>query len=608
MGQVVDLKFTIDGNTSLVPVNWQDLEEVFEYGQNSNQPSVEAESFTFQGDSANYILNHFHPNGMLQPGNILVPLTVNVEYTQQGVTQVLVDDYVLDTMTGVQYNDAWFNNQFSPKEIVCSIRKKIGSDYFLTEIQGLTWGLMLEEGTVTNNDLTTIKTIVAPLYNFTDIVVALLAIYTLQKQLRETITQITKSVQDIIKDISTASAGGITAPIQLAIVIAYKVIVTTLQIASALILLGLLIKLTLDMILLLIPPVLDNKGITLLSGMKVICRRLGYDFNPGVLSGFLNSVAYMPSSAHSEGKSLVKNNLPNWFSNKRGVPNDYDLGYICVDFVELVKKVTNGRVDVEESGTGVPTVYLRNEDDPALFISGSYQHRINPNYTNITNNLPDIPHTRLFSFEIDSSDGYTTEYQNGRLWEVKNISNTGNLPFSKGEYIDFGVSLGARKKDLTVLEKLIANLAGVADDLANVLGGNSNLKQGITAKRTGMLMVTQNNFMNPKLVPIDSNGKMPSNYLNIFSAEAIESKFYINRSIVRGTGQKLILKGVEVPMSLADRDKIKKNGNFQDPYWGNSTFKKVEYNFSKDTAICDITVDNNYIASNTFTEKLYNGS
>ena len=60
-------------------------------------------------------------------------------------------------------------------------------------------------------------------------------------------------------------------------------------------------------------------------------------------------------------------------------------------------------------------------------------------------------------------------------------------------------------------------------------------------------------------------------------------------------------------MSLADREKIKNNGNFEDEYWGLCTFKSVEYQFSKDTAICNITVDNNYIAKNTFTERSYNG-
>ena len=60
-------------------------------------------------------------------------------------------------------------------------------------------------------------------------------------------------------------------------------------------------------------------------------------------------------------------------------------------------------------------------------------------------------------------------------------------------------------------------------------------------------------------------------------------------------------------MSLADRDEVKKNGNFEDVFWGNSTFVKVEYQFSKDTAICDIAVDNNYIAQNTFKEVTYDG-
>ena len=154
---------------------------------------------------------------------------------------------------------------------------------------------------------------------------------------------------------------------------------------------------------------------------------------------------------------------------------------------------------------------------------------------------------------------------------------------------------------------LIVELANVADQVSRALGQNSKIAQSLKANRSGVLQVSQNNFSNAKLVPI-VNGNIPSNYKSILSAQSIEENFYINRSIKRGTGQKIIIRGLEVPMSLADRDKIKENGNFQDDFFGNCTFQKVEYQFSKDTAIADILVDNNYIAENTFEERTYNGA
>jgi hypothetical protein len=604
MEAVIDLKFSINGNKVLVPVNWHDLTEVFEYGQNSNQPSIDSESFTFQGDSAELILKHFHPKGMLQPGNILVPLTVNIEYTQHGNTQRLIDDYVIDTPKGVQLNDAWFNNEFKPKEVVCSIRKKNGSDYFLTEIQGLTWGLLLDQGNVTSSDYTTVKTIVSPMYNFVDIVTALLTIYSLQKQFIDTVDAIKKSVADTTQRIGASSAAGITSPLSLVVSILFVVTKALLEVAAAIALLALSVKISLDLMLLLLPPVLKNKGITLRRGMEVICNRLGYEFSSSIK--LLDQVVSMPSGAHSEGRSLIKDNLPNWFANPRGVPNDYDSGYVCVEYIENIKQLVNGRIDVEENASGKPTVFLRTEGDKSLFKKGGYKHRINPNYSNIEYNLPDIPHTRLISFEVDQSELYTIEHQEGRMWEVKNVSNKGNLPFTSGDYIENKYSLGYRKKNLSIIEIIITELAGVADKVASLLGQNTKLEEKIKGDRLGKLVVSQNNFSNPKFVVV-SGGNIPINYLDVLSAKAIEEKFYVNRSIVRGTGQKLLLVGLEVPMSLADRDEIKKNGNFIDDYWGNSTFKKVEYQFSKDTAICDIEVDNDYIAKNTFKELTYNG-
>ena len=354
MGAVIDLKFTIQGGKVLEPVNWQDLSEVFEYGQNSNQPSIDSESFTFQGDSAQAILDHFHPNGMLKPGNILVPLLINVEYTQFDNTQRLVDDYVIDTPKGIQLNDAWFNGEFKPKEVVCNIRKKNGSDYFLTEVQGLTWGLLLDEGRVSSANYTTVRTVVAPFYNFIDIAFCILTIYSLSKQLKEAIQDLTKSTADSTDRVGEGAVTAYGAGSVFAII--FTVLKKVLEIAAAVAILALLVKVALDTIALLLPPVLKNKGITLRHGMEIICNRLGYDFVSSLT--ILDKVVSMPSGAHSNGKNIIKDNLPSWFGNDRGVPNDYDYGYVCVEYVELIKQITNGRIDVNESKTGRPTVTL----------------------------------------------------------------------------------------------------------------------------------------------------------------------------------------------------------------------------------------------------------
>lgn len=597
---VVDLKFTIDGTKVLEPVEWQDLKEVYEYGQNSNQPAIEAESFTFRGESAQIIYNH------IKSGQILVPLSVSVDYTQQGNTQRLMDDYVIDTTKGVTLNDAWFNNDLNPKEVIVNIRKKDGSDYFLTEIQGLTWSLLVAQGYVSESDFVTVKTVVSPEYNFVDIATAIINIYVLSKQLQDTVSIIKDRIQETIMLFGQASADDVSSPISYGFTIAYQIAVTLIDIALAVVTLALLIKATLDIIAMLVPPTLKNQGITLKRGMEIICERLGYTFSPASNLSILDYATYMPSGnsvgdKNNKVSNFISTNLPQWIPNKRGIPNSYDYGYFAVDFVELVKKLVNGRIDISNG-----VVYLRNEDDQTFFESGSYQHRIQPNYTNIEYNLPEIPHTRLLSYETDMSDTYTSDYQDGRLWEVKNVSKDGNLPFTGGEYINFNVCQGYRRVKTNPIEDAVIFMAGVADTLASLLGQKTKLKEEIQSNRTGVLAVSQNNFSKPKLV-YAQNGNIPSNYLDIIGAEAIENAFYINRSIKRGTGQKIILRGVTVPMSLADRDKIKNNGNFKDDYWGNCTFKSVEYQFSKDTAICDIEVDYDYIATNTFDEVTYNG-
>lgn len=597
MGEVINLKFLIGGNKVLEPTNWQELREVYEFGTESNQPFTAAESFTFQGDSAKAIFDHMHPNGIHEPGNMLVPLVVDLKYSQNGIDSTIVNEYVIDTHQGLTMNNTSFNGGFNPLEIVCNIRKKTDIESVLIELEGLTWGLLLEDGNVSKSDYTDVNTVVVRMYNFLEVVTMLLAIYTLQKQLRDTIDQISKDIAEATDTIGEAAATGVTAGLALVFAIAVEVVKTLVKIAAAVAIAAALVIVVLDAITMLYPPVLKNKGIYFRRAMQIICGRLGYAFESNLT--FLDTVAYMPSGGHSEGKQLVKDNLPAWFGNKRGIPNSYDEGYICSEFVGMLKQLTNSVLDVVDG-----TIWLRHEDDVSFNLQGAYSHRIDPNYTNVTYNLPDLVHTRLLEFPTDSSELYTSEYQEGRLYELKNIVNDGNLSFTKGEYIDFGVCLGHRKTKLSIVEELVTELATLADDLNDVLGVNSSILESVLGKRTGILEVSQNNFNKAKVVVV-SGGKIPKQHLKILSAKAIESNSYYNRSLKRGNGQAILLNAITVPMTKSDSEKIKGNGKFIDPFWGECTFKKVEYQFSKDTAICDIEVKKNYIASGTFKEKTY---
>ena len=136
MGEVINLKFLIGGNKVLEPTNWQELREVYEFGSESNQPFTAAESFTFQGDSAKAIFDHMHPNGIHEPGNMLVPLAVDLEYEQNGTKNVILNEYVIDTHKGLMMNNTSFNGGFNPLEIVCNIRKKTEVESVLTELEG----------------------------------------------------------------------------------------------------------------------------------------------------------------------------------------------------------------------------------------------------------------------------------------------------------------------------------------------------------------------------------------------------------------------------------------------------------------------------------------
>ena len=509
MGQV-SFRCELDGKPFLEPLNWKGLKEVFEYGQNSNQPAIETQEFTFTGDACNYIYDHVMVKKL-----ILKPIRIDVYYTQNDLSVTMLDNYIIDLTAGVNFKNNSFNNSIIPLEVDVKIKKRDGADYFLTEIQAITWNLLKQKGAYSASDLTTIKTVVTPIYNFVDIATAILAIYTLRKQIADIVQQAKQDVIDAAERIA-----GLKDPVAYAAAIAYIIITTAIKIAAYVILVTLLIKMTLDIINLLVPKVLNNKGITFLKGMQVICNFLGYDFVSNIPN--LDKRCYMPSAGFSNGGNIIKDNLPNWYANTRGVPNTNDYGYVVVEFVQVMQDEFNARIDVIDG-----KVYLRNKFDKSLYKKGKFKPRIDLKYQDISPNITEIPHTSFFSYDVDLTDQYTTEYQENRFYEVKNISKYS--PFKTGKFVESNLALGHKKTELAIIEKFMITLVSVSDQLIGLIGKNPNNAQKIKNNKTGILQVSQNNFNKPKIVAI-SNGMIPNNASDLVSARAKYS-FYEGDSI-----------------------------------------------------------------------------
>ncbi|NRA92916.1 MAG: hypothetical protein HRU26_09590, partial [Psychroserpens sp.] len=462
---MISLKFQIEGHNAFAPKEWQDLRELYEFGQISNQPFIDSERFTFIGDAAKIIYEHYNN------GYILRGIPVSLISTQRDQSVDLFKDYIIDLTDNPEFIEPDFNGTFSPKEVIVSIKKKNGIDSLISNLEGVTWTSLAAEGKVTANDYVTVNTAVMKLYNALDLALAIIALYVIEQQLEQLIEQTRKDITDAASRLTGADLAGKAGGI------IYIALLIVLRAAVAILLLASLVAAVINIIALLVPPIVKNKAMTWRRGYEIIFDSLGYKFVSDLEE--LDIEVILPSKPRNLTGNILKDIIPTFPANHAGYPNPNDIGYIAIDYVGLGVKRFNARFDIEGD-----TVVMRWENDQALLRSGAFREAIEINTESEKPNINDIPQTRIISFLSDSNDDYTTIHYHGTKYEVKNISK--HLSFKGLERIDLGLALGNAKTELNNVEKFIVKFAEVVDSLAGLLGANPNLASTIRRDRVNI--------------------------------------------------------------------------------------------------------------------------
>lgn len=571
---VIASDFYIDGEKFTPPKEWQDIEETIAYGQFSNQPLVDTQRFTFTGDAAARLYKHY------KEGKILRGLDTSFLVTQRGITIDLFKDREIQ-LTDCDFIDPDFNNNFIPREVVASVKFKKGVTELQTRLDGITWGYLDSIGKVKPSDYTTVKTAVQKVYNGIDICLAIISLYVVQLQLQNLIDQTKRDIADFAQRVAGLTDAGLKVSS-----IIYISVILALRLASAIVLLASLVSTIVNIISILVPPIVKNKAITWRRGLEIIFDHLGYGFTGSFPE--LDQEVILPSKVAELSTNFLKNIIPTFEPNKKGYPSPSDVGYLASGFVGLARERFNARFDIIDDN-----VVMRWEGDSSLFLESSFTQRVDIARETVRPNIEQIPNTRLISFLEDISDEYTSLFYKGTSYEVVNQSE--NIPFKGVERHDIGLALGTSKTSTTGIEKLMISVAKVTDTLGGLLGRNPKLETRIKKNRINVLSVSTNNHSVAKLVPI-IGGNMPRNHRDITSAKQIENKYYINRSILRGTGQKEIVPNFKTVFNLEDRESVIGNGNFVTNDGFNATIVNLSYREADDFAEGVIEIENDYIA------------
>ena len=566
----------IDGKIVFEPLDWQNNTILASFGTDSVQPQIETDRFEYVLDGASAIIKH------KESGNIFEPLPCQQIYSDGANNFTALNGY-FDVSDGYEEVLPTFGSIERSNRVLVKFKQDKSITGFVDQIQGVSFGSLLNDGLISSQDYTTIPTAIMKRANFLEVATILLTLYLIQKQIADTVRQIRETLRDIAAFIATIPSGSIGAAI-------YTTASLLLQVAYAVALIAILVKLITDLIALLLPPIVKNKGIKFRTLLQKSCEKFGYTLVSPIPE--LDTYHFLPSKPYSNETNILKDLIPLNVATKEGIPNPSDYGYLMNEFWDLMKSMFNTKIAVVGS-----EIHLRNADDEYWLKHSTFKPRKSINFPTKKYNTDQLKQTRIMSFLTDLNDEWTTENYTGTSYEIKTQSTVNSVNNSiKGlDRIDIPLCLPNNKRTANSIEKLMITLAGFADELSRIIGQNTNFRSKIESNRINVLKISQNDYGTAKIVPL-VGGQLPPNHRDILSAKFLMNKYHFGKSFVQnnGVGQKVIYDSFSIPFTLSDLQKTLENGIFVLDDGREAEFIEINYNFSKDTAECSISVKERY--------------
>lgn len=535
-------RYLLDGQPYNAPIQWEDVEIVADYIDDSVQPSLSIDEFEFTLE-AREVIKEWIAKGLAGTGPGIfegMPFQLSVFNNQTG--QADFDSY-LDFTNG--YQDLLDDGKLKTGTI-----KKSGVENFFDQIEGTTFGYLEEIGAVGQGDYTTVKYLVEKKFNLLEIIMAGVMLYLMTKELIEAINSTITAVANAIGHI----AGGLYGSLGAALFIVLKAVL--LIIYTALLLVA-VIELSKNFFQALVSPEREHKTILLKRALEIVCNHFGYTLSTNISE--LDVVLYLPSNPRNDDKDS-DGFISNPKGTPTGIPNVVDFGYDCAEMFTIAKRLFDGQISI----VGNIVYFLPVNDN--FWIQQSQYSLPNVILESQEYNTSELKSDRLIKFDIDLNDEWTIDDYFGTAYEIRTRPNfllRKDAVLLKGsDKIDFNCCLPTRKDELSPLEEVLKGLAGFIDGVVNTFFGDSDF-EGAIENRVGMLKQSSNWHSKPKLL-YAKEGKLPSNHKTLWNAKILYEKYIKERSFVLDNfnGQKEIYNNVEIPFGFEDYKILTTNSYF----------------------------------------------
>jgi len=563
----------INGITYNAPLEWQDLNVLATFDNESTQANISTTEITLVGEAMQSVKDIID-EGLTGGVGIFEGVPAKIAVYNKNNTAIVFDGYINLTK---DYKDESWNGR-----IFVTVQKKDGLNSLEDRLSGLTYGYLEEQKVFTLKDYISLEYVVEKNNNSFEILVNSVTLFLMLKELAEAVKTTAETISDTVAFFATGATGGIAASI-------YAVSKSVITVAYTATLTVAVTGLINDLVQTFVSPLRKHKVISLYTLLANVSEHLGYTLETDIAE--LKEFFFLPSN----------NNLDQYDKQgfifktegtKTGLPNITDNGYLCSEMFGAVKNMFRAKLSIEGS-----TLQFKNVDSSYWVKKSIYKM---PPVLEKTKqyNTDELNANRLLSFATDISDEWTTSLYTGTtietITDAVTVNNADAKYISGLDNVQIPYALGNRKTELNALENAVAKIGGAADRLIKSFGGGSSFKAAVQ-NRVGSLKVSNNNTTTPKILYL-KNGKMPSNHRSICGAPYLSDKFHAGKSFVQNDyyGQKVVYEGVRIPFGFEDYLLTIENSYFTTEEGAEAKITKLEYNINSDTAIVDYWIRQKY--------------
>lgn len=504
----------------VAPRNIDDIGVVSDFSGNPDILSLNTESVILPREANDLIREHINNVGLFEG----IPYSV--------VTSGQTLEYFVDLTDGLKVRE---------HEVEVNLKKRGGLDIFRERANGTSFDLMLKNGVIfdTKN---------VPYFVIKDnqgelILNLAITTYIMTKEIVQAGFDLQEAGQNLIEaslPIPGLSPTGPTVSYNVGAIISASIIFI-FKLAYYVLLTLALIKLASELFAVLFPAKKYFKATYFIEIMQKGCAYFGYDFQ----STLLNASPYfalMPVPLTPERESIFDTQIFSTLTTlnfSTGLPSSSDTVATFGQFIDSLETMFNARLIVRD---GVVRIERRdwlenqaiNMIEPALNLQSDRDSEFQYNALDIWKRY--YIHYALDYSDIHTLDNVTYDKHNAEFSTEPDfpVVNQDLVTIKGLNDVSIPYSLGARKNDLNVIEKIAKGVFTLIDSVANVFGGNSNFASQIDSRKNA-LQISQLYFSTTKVL-YGQTGQVIANelvqeesYFDNISAKALWDKYhYIN--------------------------------------------------------------------------------